>query len=147
MSAIFGWIFKKALGTVVSRYVTGFIVTAILATSYGLWQGYKNNLREEGKQQCVTVINHANYVQLANRLAAEQISRAEVQKLYLAQRKVSAKATQRRLEAENKVTELLRDQEEQERNDETYAEWSNTALPDGVADRVRRARATAASTD
>jgi len=137
MSAILKLILKSTL----SRWVTVGIVTLLLGGGVTWWYKFKADLRAEGEQECVQVINEETLQQLQIALAAEKTARAELQ----ARLEVAARANQeariRRNILEQRLNELNRQRLQQKENDNEYRAWSDTDLPNGVADRLREAGA------
>jgi hypothetical protein len=116
----------------------------VLLSGAGLWwYKYKEGLRDEGAQECVQEIERATLIALENALAAEKAAAADLRAKMDAVAAANQEAIARRNAAESTIASLRKQVEEQRENDETYREWSDTPLPDGVADRLRQARRSA----
>ena len=137
MKIVLNWILK----TVVGRWVTGALVTALLSGLVYKWYDFKSDLVEEGTQVCVQAINKDTMEQLQIALAAEKSARAELTAKLAAAAAVSREARERRQALENQLTDLERQMENQHELDPDYAKWSDTPLPDGVANRLRQSGA------
>lgn len=134
--------------TVVGRWVTVGVVTLLLGGAGYWWYSHKEDLRDEGAAECVQLINQATIDELERALAAERSAAAELRASLAAAAAVNEEAIRRRNELSNQLDSLRGMMEEQRKNDETYRGWSDTDLPDDVADRLREARRSAAgSTD
>lgn len=133
------WLIGKVLGSVVSRWVTVGIVTALLGGAGLWWYKYKEGLRDEGAQECVQEIERATVEALENALAAERRALADLRAKMDAVAAANQEAIERKNELSNQLDSLRGMMEEQKKNDETYRAWSDTPLPDGVADRLREA--------
>ncbi len=132
-----GKIIKLALSTALGRWVTGGVVVLLLGGAGLMWHNHKQGLREEGKQECVQEVNQETMKILQSQLAAERAVNVQLVKLGVARDAVNAEATARHQSAVAAVSELRRQMDEQERDDETYYEWANTSLPIGVANRLQ----------
>lgn len=139
MNFVFNWIFK----TVVGRWVTGILVASLLSGSYAWWHNHKQNLREEGMQECVQEINQATMDGLELALADERSANVALTASLVAAAAVNQEAIARRVEAESNSTALKKQMEIQRNEDPEYREWADTTLPDGVADRLRQAAGSA----
>ena len=131
------WVFK----TVVGRWVTGSLIALLLSGAVYKWNSFKNDLIAEGTQVCVQEINKETMLQLEDALAAEKSARAELTARLIAVAAVEAKARAYHLSLETKVIAFQNQIKAQREYDETYREWSDAALPDGVAGRLRSAGA------
>lgn len=138
ISKLIGLAFKTALG----RWVLGGAVALLLGTAAVMWHNHKQGLREEGRQECIQTVNEETLQILQEQLAAERAVIVELVKLGVARNVVNAEATARHQASEARVSELKRQITEQERTDETYADWSRTLLPTGVANRLQLLRTT-----
>lgn len=125
--------------SVTARWVTGFTVALLLGGGALTWHNHKEGLREEGIQECVQEINQATVDALEAQLSDERKANAELAASLEHANQVNALALDRRRELETSLTALAAEIEQQRKNDETYREWSDTDLPDGVADRLREA--------
>lgn len=139
---MFSKLIGLALKTALGRWVTGGLVILLLGSAGLMWHNHKQGLREEGKQECVQEVNQETMQILQEQLAAERAVNVELVKLGVARNAVNAEVTARKQVAEGRIVELKRQIAEQERNDETYADWSNTPLPNGVAARLQLLEAT-----
>lgn len=140
------WLLTKILGSVVSRWVTVGIVTALLGGAGLWWYKYKEGLRDEGAQECVQEIERATVIALENALAAEKRALADLRAKMDAVAAANQEANERRQIAEANLRTIEAQMRTQRETDEDYREWADTPLPDGVADRLREARRSA-STD
>jgi hypothetical protein len=130
---------KRALGTVLGRWVTGGVVAALLSGAVYWWYDTKAELIDDGRQECIQEIQKATVdaleLQLANKNAAiEELRRLHADALILAEER-----KQRELEAFYRLEKLEAEMESQRNADPKYREWSDADLPDGVADRLRKA--------
>jgi hypothetical protein len=136
---MFSLLVKWAFKTVLGRYVTAGLVTLLLGSGVWKWYDFKDDLREEGVEECVQEINRATVdalelelknAQRANEILAEELEFAN---------QVNASALARRQELETSITALAAAMEKQKNEDPNYRDWTNTALPAGVSDRLRQA--------
>ena len=134
-----GKLIAKLLASQLSRWVTLGVVAALLSTAGYIWHRHNENLREEGAQECVQEINQATIDALESALAAEKAAAAALRANLIAAAAVNREAMERRAEAENTIDSLRDEMERQKNEDPTYRQWSDAALPDGVADRLREA--------
>lgn len=130
---------KKALGSVLGRWVLGGIVAVGVGTAALMWHNHKEGLREEGIQECVQEINQATIDELERALADERSAAAELRASLDAAAAANREAIERRKAAESTAESLRKSMERQRNEDPTYREWSDTPLPSGVADRLREA--------
>lgn len=137
------WLIGKVLGSVVARWVTVGIVTALLSGVGLWWYKFKSDLRTEGAQECVQEIERATVEALESALAAEKRANADLRAKMDAVAAANQEAIARREAAESTIASLRKSMERQRNEDPTYREWSDTPLPDGVADRLREARRSA----
>lgn len=133
MGFVMKWVFK----TVIGRWVTASLIAMLLSGLAWKWHQFKEDLIHQGQQVCVQEINKQTVIDLQNALAAERATAMELRALATAAASENEAARQRIREAEDKTDALLAARKEQEKTDETYAAWSNTPLPAGVADRLR----------
>lgn len=144
---MWGFIVKKVLGTVLGRWVTGFIVVSLLGSAGLMWHNHKEGLKEEGRLECVQEVNKATMDALEIALADERSANAALRASLVAAAAVNQEATERRREAESTIASLQEQMETQKNEDPTYREWSDAPLPDGVADRLRQAARSPAGDD
>lgn len=131
---------KKVLASVIGRWVTASVVTLLLGGAVLKWHNFKEDLIHKGQQVCVQEINKQTVIDLENALAAERVVNAALVVEAEKTAAVNEEARARLRDSESKVNSLLNERKSQEKNDETYAEWSNTPLADGVAERMRNQR-------
>lgn len=132
---IMNWLLRTALG----RVVTASLVALLLSGIGWAWHNFKDDLVDTGRQECVQEINQETIDQLEAALAAEKSARANLVANLIAAAAVNQQATERREALETQVSDLEAAMEEQRNVDPHYEEWSDTPLPDGVADRLRSA--------
>lgn len=132
-----GLFIKNVLGTVLGRWVTGALVTLLLGSAYAWWHSHKANLREEGRQECIQVVNAETMQILEDQLADERAAYDLLLEHATKTAKANAESRERRHALESKVTSLERAMAEQAETDEDYKEWADTPLPDGVGERMR----------
>ncbi len=137
MKFVITWIFK----TVVGRWVTAGVITLLLGGVVTWWYSFKSDLRDEGEQKCVQLINEETMLQLQAALVDSQAARAELQARLEIAARVNQDARIRRNMLERRLLELDRQRLQQKENDNAYRTWNDTALPSGVADRLRDAKA------
>lgn len=137
MNFIIKWVLKSVVG----RWVTGSLIALLLGGAVTMWHSHKNKLIDQGAQECIQAINKQTVIDLQDALAAERLISADLIRIAFLADEENALARARLKESESRVGSLLAAQEEQEKTDETYAAWSNTALPSGIADRLRSAQA------
>ena len=130
------WGAKKAL----NKYIIIGAVTLLLGGGGLMWHNFKQDLRDEGEVLCVQAINEQTVIDLRTALAEERIAREELQKILGATARENDLAKARLRASEDKRKALALMMKEQKENDEEYAQWSGTPLPDGVADRLRQLR-------
>ncbi len=141
MSKIIAWAFK----TVAGRWVTGALVTLLLGGAALKWHTHKEGLREEGRLECVQEINKATVDALEDALADAESANAALRASLVAAAAANQEAEARRNESESRLAALEEQMEAQRNEDPDYREWSDTALPDGVADRLRQAAGSSSS--
>jgi TolA-binding protein len=103
------------------------------------WHDHKSDLREEGRQECVQEINRATVDALEQQLENKNAAIEELRRLHADALIVAEERKQRELEAMDRLELLESEMEDQRNADPEYREWSDTDLPDGVADRLREA--------
>lgn len=130
-------IIKWALKTVLGRYVTAGVVAMLLGGGALMWHNFKDNLREEGAEECVQIVNAETHQRLVDALAAEKAARLRLAGIATASAEENAAARARLKESESRMESLSAAMKEQEKNDEEYAEWRNAPLPSGVGERMR----------
>lgn len=127
-------VFKTVLG----RWVTVSLVALLLGGGAWKWYSFKQGLVEEGTQLCVQEVNKETMLQLEEALveseAAFELLLQHTEKIS----KENAASTIRRQELEASLDTLAADMRKQRNTDENYKEWSDTPLPDNVADRLRK---------
>jgi chromosome segregation ATPase len=133
MSFIFNWVFK----TVVGRWVTASLIALLLSGGAWKWHTFKEDLIHKGQAVCVQEINKETVEQLQAALAAEKSASAQLRANLIAAAAVNQEARERRRELSSQLESLRGMMQDQRNNDETYREWSDSDLPDGVADRLR----------
>lgn len=133
MSFVINWVFR----TVVGRWVTLGVVTVLLGGLAYKWHVFKEDLIRKGQQVCVQEINKETVAQLQDALAAEKSARADLTARLNAAAAVNQEAKDRRVKVEASLRTLEAAMRTQRETDETYRAWSDTPLPDGVADRLR----------
>lgn len=134
MNFILAWLAKIG----VKRLVTGSLIALLAAGGAWFYSDWKAGIEDRVRAECNESRYIADLKQANDQLAAEQKRVRRLEQLNSELRAENENAITRREEAEDRVTQLLRDREEQEQNDDTYAEWSNTPVPDGVIERLRR---------
>ena len=134
---MWGAIIKWALKTVVGRWVTLGLVATLLGGGALYWHNFKEDLRDEGAQECVQKVNEETHRTLMAAFAAEQAARVRLEGLVNAAAAENDAARARLIESESKMDSLLAAMKTQESTDEPYKEWSNTPLPSGVAERMQ----------
>jgi hypothetical protein len=134
---MWGTLIKWALKTVIGRWVTLGLVASLLGGGALYWHNFKDDLRDEGAQECVQKINEETHRTLLAALAAEQVARVRLEEMVSAAARENAEAEARLKESESKMDSLLTAMKKQRTTDETYKEWSDTPLPAGVAERVQ----------
>lgn len=134
-----GLILKKLTGTLLRRWVTGGVIGLILAGGAWTWHSFKENLIHEGQVACIQEINKQTVIDLRNALADERLVAADLRARAAADADANEEARDRLWESQATVSNLNRQIREQRKTDETYKSWSDTSLPNGVADRLRNA--------
>ena len=117
--------------------IGGFLIAA-LGTAAFWWHNHKNDLREEGRQECIQEVNKETHEIVVEALAAANAEIARLEQERLVAEAAAAEARARRKESESRLASLSAEMEAQRDRDPEYAEWSDTPLPDGVAERLRR---------
>jgi hypothetical protein len=133
---------KKALATVLGRWVTGGVVALLLGGAAWWWYDFKSDLREEGANECVQLVNEETHKQLVEANYRKQQQIMELQREMREVKIENALAKERQRRAEENLMVFRNATRTQEQNDENYREWSSTPLPDGVADRLRELQPT-----
>lgn len=133
------FLLKKILASVAGRWILGAAVAASLGTAAIMWHNHKEGLREEGMQECVQEVNLATMEALEAALAEERSANAALNASLAAAVAANQEARDRRSVLQSRVDALQASINEQRETDETYREWADTDLPDGVADRLRQA--------
>lgn len=105
-----------------------------------LWHSHKEGLRDEGRQECIQKINQSTVDALEAALAQERAAHAELRAIHEAALAANKDAVERRKQAEKKLENFQAEVNQREQENETYAEWRNTPLPDGVASGLRELR-------
>jgi len=142
------FLLKWALKTVVGRWVTASLIALLLSGGVWKWYDFKDDLRDEGIQECVQEINKATLDALEQQMLDEQAANATLRAALIASATINQEATKRRNELSNQLASLRGTMREQREHDETYREWSDAPLPAGVATRLREAAGSeAGSTD
>ena len=132
---------KRVITTSLGRWALSGAVALVLGTAVVFWHNFKQDLRDEGRQVCIQVINEETVLALQESLAAERATATRLAVMLVAAAAENEEARARARAATFKVDALERARKEQEKTDETYAKWSRTPLPGGVADRLRNAQA------
>ena len=134
---MWGTLIKWALKTVLGRYVTVILVTLLLGGGAWKWYSFKEDLRTEGAEECIQIVNEETHRQLIDALAAEKSAVAKLRARAVADAVVNSEARTRHRELETQVSDLEKAMAEQARTDNEYKEWGDTPLPTGVAERMR----------
>lgn len=130
-----------AIKSTAGRIALGIAVTALLSGLAVWWYDTKHDWEEQGRNECVQLVNEETHKQLveANYRKQEQIMKLQKE---LRETKIENELARER---ERRATEQLliykNSLRTQAENDEDYREWADTPLPDGVADRLRGLRA------
>jgi len=127
-------VFKTVLG----RWVTAGLIALLLGGGALKWHYFKADLREEGRQECIQVVNEETQKQLEEAIAEAAMVRAELKQQAERAARENASAHARRLELETSLSALAGEMEKQRNEDPKYKAWSDTPLPDGVGDRLRK---------
>ena len=133
------FIIKWALKTVLGRWVTASLIALLLSGLAYKWYDFKRDLRDEGVQECVQEINIATVNALELALADERSAVAKLRASLDAVAVANQEAIARRTKLEADLRTIEARIKAQRKTDETYREWADTPLPDGVADRLREA--------
>ncbi len=134
-------LFKRVITTSLGRWALGGAVALLLGTAGLLWHNFKQDLRNEGKQVCVQVINEQTMLDLQAALATERATAMELRVIAVAAAAENQEARARLRASQFTIDALETARKNQEERDELYKAWSNTSLPNGVADRLRGLRA------
>jgi len=130
-------ILKRLFRTVLGRWVTGSVVALLLGGGALMWHNHKADLREEGRQECIQLVNEETMLQLEAALVEERRTNAELVALAEVNALANVEALARRQELETSLTALAAEMEKQRNEDPEYKEWGDAPLPDGVAERMR----------
>jgi len=134
MNFIITW----ALKTVLGRYVTVGLVAVLLGGGALYWHNFKEDLRDEGAEECIQLVNEETHQILVEALAAEKALATTLRARIARDAVVNAEARERHSALETQVGDLERAMAEQARTDNEYKEWSDTPLPSGVAERLQK---------
>ncbi len=129
--------FKSVAAWALGNKVTLIAVTLLLGGAAIWWHNYKDGLREEGKQVCIQKINQATVDALERALAEERAASQKLRELAATAAAANAEARERRFALESNLRSLEAQIKRQRNTDEAYRTWSDTALPVGVAERLR----------
>lgn len=129
----------KILASALGRWILGGLVAVGIGTAALMWHNHKEGLKEEGRLECVQEINQATIDALENELKNKDLAIAQLRDAAVASAQANAEAEARRQQDRSTIASLQAQMEEQKNEDPTYREWSDTDLPDGVADRLRQA--------
>jgi len=132
-------LFTKLIASSLGRWALGIGVTMLLSGLAYKWYDFKRDLRDEGVQECVQEINIATVNALELALADERSAVAELRASLDAVAAANQEAIARRTKLEADLRTIEAQIKAQRKTDETYREWADTPLPDGVADRLREA--------
>lgn len=135
LSKLITWVGKKAL----NRWILGGVVALLLGSAGLMWHNFKSDLRDEGRHECVQAINEQTVLDLQAALVDAEATADELADYILRTSKANAAAEARVADAQARVDVLLEEIQEQKKNDKDYSEWSDTPLPSGVANRLRKA--------
>jgi hypothetical protein len=133
LGKLIGWAGASAL----RRWILGGVVALVIGSAGLMWHNHKQDLRDEGRQECVQAINEQTVLDLEAALAEEKRTSAELMEYVRRTAAANAEAEARHRDAQARVDVLLEEIEEQKKNDKSYSEWSDTPLPNGVAERLR----------
>ena len=127
--------------TMVAGLVTALLITGLL---------YRQSLtaaaaaQAECERDDVIAVNTTNTIVDETRVNALSDQVTQLQSQLADANKVGAEALERQRTAETRLRKFRAEQEAQKHDDETYAAWASTPLPDGVAERLRAASGSAA---
>jgi hypothetical protein len=127
-------------GAAIRRWILGGVVTLLLGTGAVMWHKHKDGLRDEGRFECVQTINEQTVLDLQEAVKKERQATAALVALVQRANAAEIDARARLRKSETRLTELNKSMKEQKENDKEYAQWSDTALPSGVASRLRQVR-------
>lgn len=133
-------IITRIVTTSLGRWILGSVVALLISGAAWKWHAFKEDLIHQGQVVCVQEINKQTVIDLQDALAAERVTSQRMQDLARAAATANARAKSRLTFSQARVNLLLKEKKEQEKTDETYAAWSNTPLPSGVAGRLRNAQ-------
>ena len=129
--------FARIVATSLGRWVLGGLVALLIGGAALKWHNFKEDLVHKGQEVCVQEINKETVAQLEAALAAEKSARAELTANLIAAAAVNQEAVNRKNELSSQLESLRGQMAEQRKTDETYRAWSDSDLPDGVAERLR----------
>ena len=135
-----GKLLARIVTTSLGRWILGGTVALLISGAAWKWHAFKEDLIHQGQVVCVQEINKQTVIDLQDALADEKIVNATLVALAVARAEENQQARARLRDSEFRVASLLTEKREQEKTDETYAAWSNTPLPSGVAGRLRDAQ-------
>lgn len=124
-----------------SRWVTVGVVTVLLSGAGLWWYNKKQELREEGANECVQIINQETHQQLIEANTRNAIKYNQLRNDMKAMREANRDARIRAQLAEDKLLHFRSQVEKEQESNEDYSEWADTPLPGGVADRLRELQA------
>lgn len=130
------------LKTVAGRWFLGAAVAALLSGLAVWWYDTKHDWEEQGRQECVQLINEETHKRVVDALARSELRRQELNKQLSDLRIENELARERERRANEKLLLFQNSVRAQEENDEEYRKWADDPLPDGVADRLRNLRTT-----
>ena len=130
-------ILRFLINSVTKRWVTGSLVTLLLGAGFYGWTNFKDGLRNEGTNECIQLINEATVRDLENALTAERITNTQLRARAVATAQENASLRARLAQAQQRLQWFEGELRVQAEEDETYREWADTDLPDGVVDRLR----------
>ena len=136
-----GSLIMRIVATALGRWILGGVVASLIAFAAWKWHAFKEDLIHQGQQVCVQEINKETVEALERALSEERAARAALAERAAAAATENAAARQRAIDLERGLQDLAAEMERQRQTDETYAAWSATTLPDGVAGRVLNAGA------
>jgi hypothetical protein len=131
------FILNMLLKSVAGRVLIGAAVAAFLSTAAYWWYDTKHDWEEQGRAECVQLVNEATHKQVVAALARSELRRQELNQELSDLRIQNELARERQRRAEEKLLTFQNSVRTQAEQDETYREWATDPLPDGVADRLR----------
>lgn len=126
-----------AIKSTAGRIALGIAVTALLSGLAVWWYDTKHDWEEQGRQECVQLVNEATHKKVVAALARSELRRQELNQELSDLRIQNELARERQRRAEEKLLTFQNSVRTQAEQDETYREWATDPLPDGVADRLR----------